>query len=146
MFQGSDNPNNASVKSTKPVASSYHSSGSSSGTTSSYTSSPKPSYASAATKSYSSPKPAVTSYRVGGTPTQSSYGSSTGVAANSGVTQSGLAPTTYEKQPDWAYAERSKNAHGQYKDGMFQGGNKTAVNYSSSSVSPSELKSTGKLR
>jgi len=27
---------------------------------------------------------------------------------------------TYEKQPDWAFAEQHKNSHGQYKTGQFR--------------------------
>jgi hypothetical protein len=56
-----------------------------------------------------------------------------------------LNTTTYEKQPDWAYAERDKNANGQYKDSMFQKGSSN-VSYGSSSASPSQLRAGGHLR
>lgn len=148
QFQGSDNPNNARTASpsVKPAT-----------TTSSNASwSPKPatttskpattsSYSKPTTTTTSSPKPAALSYRVGGdtSNTSSNYGANTG--ANTGVVKSGLNTTTYEKQPDWAYAERSKNANGQYQDSMFQ---KSAsnVSYGSSSASPSQLRSGGHLR
>lgn len=153
QFQGSDNPNNAHKTTTttsyapKPATT----------TTSSASWSPKPatttynksattsSYSKPTTTTTSSPKPAALSYRVGGESSNasSSYGGSTG--ANTGAVKSGLNATTYEKQPDWAYSERHKNANGQYQDSMFQKG-ASNVSYGSSSASPSQLRSGGHLR
>lgn len=152
MFQGSANANNSSPTVSKASGASSPSS------------SPKPAASPAKTSPSTtpgwaqkpvqttfnnkpaSPKPAVASYQVGGQGnSQSAYGSQTGGNSSPAVVKSGLNTTTYEKQPDWAYAERSKNANGQYKDGMFQSGG-AKVTYGSSSASPSQLRAGGHLR
>ena len=41
-------------------------------------------------------------------------------SSGSGAVKCGLAKTTYEKQPSWAFAEQHKNNSGQYKHGQFR--------------------------
>merc|ERR1711991_693933 len=48
---------------------------------------------------------------------QSTFGGANVSTASGGVVKCGLAKTTYEKQPDWAFSERAKNSQGQWKDG-----------------------------
>lgn len=146
-FQGSDNPNNArstsssSFGSPKPAQSSVKPTTSS---TSSYSSPKTSTYSSFNKPASSGSSPSVASYRAGGSGnSSSSYGAANGGNHSSAVTKSGLHQTTYEKQPDWAYSERHKNANGQYKDSMFQSG--SGVTYGQSSASPSELRARGNL-
>lgn len=157
QFQGSDNPNNAS----RPTVSSTTSSPKPAAASSSPSWSPKPattSYSKPATTTSSyakpttttttspSPKPAALSYRAGGdSNATSSYGANNGANNGSQVVKSGLHQTTYEKQPDWAYAEKSKNSSAQYADSMFQKSSSN-VSYGSSSASPSQLRAGGHLR
>jgi len=149
MFQGSDNPNNGSVSvssysssssSYKPISSPAKTTVKSTSTTPGWAQKPVQSSFSKP----ASPKPAVSSYQVGGQGNnQAAYGSQTGANSSPTVVKSGLHTTTYEKQPDWAYAERNKNANGQYKNSMFQGGSQ--VQYGASSASPTQLRSGGLL-
>jgi hypothetical protein len=159
MFQDSTNPNNSSTVS-KP---SYSTTTTTTVTTTVTTTKPKVTASSSTTPSWAqkpvqstftksttttatTSKPAVASYQVGGSGNaQAAYGSGTGTSSSGGVVKSGLASTTYEKQPDWAYSERHKNTNGQYKDGMFQGGG-AKVQYGSASASPTQLRAGGHLR
>ena len=154
MFQGSNNVNNSSpsvskASSASSPSSSYKPAASPAKTTVKSTSS-TPGWAQKPVQSSftkpASPKPAVASYQVGGQGNnQAAYGTQTGANSSPAVVKSGLNATTYEKQPDWAYAERSKNANGQYKDGMFSGSG-AKVHYGASSASPSQLRAGGHLR
>jgi len=51
-------------------------------------------------------------------PDNSTY--NTVISSHNATVECGLPTTTYGKQPDWAFAEKNKNIHGQYRDGQFR--------------------------